>query len=64
MIKLLTIIAEVMQTLLGIVLTVWRELKKKDAEDAKERLSDDPIGELNRLFNSHESANSPRKTQD
>lgn len=64
MIKLLTIIAEVMQTLLGIVLTVRRELKKKDAEDAKERLSDDPIVKLNRLFNIHESANSPRKTQD
>ena len=64
MINLLTIIAEVMQTILGIASTVWRELKKKDAEDAKERLSDDPVGELNRLFNSHESANSPRKTQD
>jgi len=64
MIKLLTIIAEVMQTLLGIVLTVWRELKKKDAEDAKERLSDDPIGELNRLFNSHESSDRSRTTED
>ena len=64
MINLLTLLAEVVQTILGIAKTVWQEIKKREAQDAKERLSDDPVGELNRLFNSHESANSPRKTQD
>ena len=61
---MLRVIIEILNTLLGIAQSIWWEIKDDAAKNAKERLSDDPVGELNRLFNSHESPSNPRKTED